>query len=208
MNGPFWFVGNDLAVDFANTVVGTDRQPEALHAWPDVVRFLATAGVVGEAEARRLLRERAENGGDAEAHAAAVALRDVVRDLVVALAAGEGPKPGAVRRLNEELAAVATLPRLFRDEGGWKLHDETVGPSWRVPLSRIARAAAELVAQGRGSIRKCADPGCILFFRDTSQAQARRWCSMSLCGNRAKVAAYARRNAATPATVPPRRRPG
>jgi predicted RNA-binding Zn ribbon-like protein len=204
MNGPFWFVGNDLVVDFANTIVGTDRRPEALHGWPDVARFLAASGVVGEAEARRLQRELAENGGEAEAHAVALALRDLLRDVVVALAAGEGPKLAAVRRLNAELAAVATYPQLLREDGGWKLHDEHAGPSWRVSLSPIARAAAELVAQPHGSIRKCADPACILYFRDTSQAQARRWCSMSMCGNRAKVAAYARRNASTAEAVPAR----
>ncbi|HET9594421.1 MAG TPA: ABATE domain-containing protein [Anaeromyxobacteraceae bacterium] len=202
MNGPFWFVGNDLAVDFANTIAGTDRRPEALHGWPDVARFLAASGVVGEAEARRLQCELAENGGEAEAHAVALALRDLVRDLVVALAAGKGPKPAVVRRLNAELAAVAAYPQLLRDDGGWKLHDERAGPSWRVSLNPIARAAAELVAQPRGSIRKCADAACILYFRDTSQAQARRWCSMSMCGNRAKVAAFARRNASAAEAVP------
>ncbi|HET9594313.1 MAG TPA: CGNR zinc finger domain-containing protein [Anaeromyxobacteraceae bacterium] len=160
----------------------------------------------GEAEARRLERELAENGGEAEAHAVALALRDLVRDIVVALAAGEGPKPATVRRLNAELAAVAAYPQLLRDDGGWKLHDERAGPSWRVSLNSIARAAADLVARPRGSIRKCADPACILYFRDTSQAQARRWCSMSMCGNRAKVAAFARRNASTAGAVAERGR--
>ncbi len=43
----------------------------------------------------------------------------------------------------------------------------------------------------RSRIRKCAS--CVLHFHDTSKKGTRRWCSMQLCGNRLKVAAYAAR---------------
>ena len=39
--------------------------------------------------------------------------------------------------------------------------------------------------------RKC--DHCVLHFHDTSKKGTRRWCSMRLCGNRLKVAAYAAR---------------
>ncbi|NEJ40784.1 CGNR zinc finger domain-containing protein, partial [Rhizobium ruizarguesonis] len=31
---------------------------------------------------------------------------------------------------------------------------------------------------------------CTLFFLDTTKSHRRRWCSMALCGNRMKVAAF------------------
>ncbi|MDT0266766.1 CGNR zinc finger domain-containing protein [Streptomyces sp. DSM 44915] len=46
-------------------------------------------------------------------------------------------------------------------------------------------------------IRGCANDSCLLHFFDTSQNRRRRWCSMALCGNRAKAARhYARGRAA------------
>jgi len=43
----------------------------------------------------------------------------------------------------------------------------------------------------RNRVRKCGQ--CVLHFHDTSKKGIRRWCSMRLCGNRLKVAAYAAR---------------
>ena len=39
-------------------------------------------------------------------------------------------------------------------------------------------------------IRKCANPSCTYWFHDTTRNNRRRWCSMAVCGNRAKVAAH------------------
>ncbi len=56
----------------------------------------------------------------------------------------------------------------------------------------LAHSAAKLLAEAdRNRVRKCGQ--CILRFYDTSKKGTRRWCSMQLCGNRLKVAAYARR---------------
>jgi predicted RNA-binding Zn ribbon-like protein len=43
----------------------------------------------------------------------------------------------------------------------------------------------------RNRVRKCDQ--CVLHFHDISKKGTRRWCSMQLCGNRLKVAAYAAR---------------
>jgi predicted RNA-binding Zn ribbon-like protein len=63
---------------------------------------------------------------------------------------------------------------------------------WRSPdtlLLPIAQAMAELVCNGDfGSIRACEGSGCKLLFVDRTHGRARRWCSMAVCGNRAKQA--------------------
>ncbi len=65
---------------------------------------------------------------------------------------------------------------------------------WREPgslLLPLAQAMAELVCTADFlRIRQCEAPECSLFFLDTSRAGARRWCSMAVCGNRAKQAAH------------------
>jgi predicted RNA-binding Zn ribbon-like protein len=67
----------------------------------------------------------------------------------------------------------------------------------RTPLDALAPIVADvadLLAHGDASrIRKCGDPECVLHFYDISKKGTRRWCSMNLCGNRSKVAAYASR---------------
>jgi predicted RNA-binding Zn ribbon-like protein len=56
----------------------------------------------------------------------------------------------------------------------------------------LANSTAALFAHAdRNRVRKCAQ--CVLHFHDTSKKGTRRWCSMQLCGNRIKVAAYAAR---------------
>ena len=52
--------------------------------------------------------------------------------------------------------------------------------------------AANLLSEPEvNRIRQC--EACVVHFYDTSKKGSRRWCSMNICGNRLKVAAYQRR---------------
>jgi predicted RNA-binding Zn ribbon-like protein len=42
-------------------------------------------------------------------------------------------------------------------------------------------------------VKACEGPACTLLFADHTRGHARRWCSMALCGNRAKQAAHRHR---------------
>jgi len=65
---------------------------------------------------------------------------------------------------------------------------------WTSPdqlLQPIAGAIADLVCDADFRlIRVCEGSACTLMFLDRTKAHARRWCSMAVCGNRAKAAAY------------------
>jgi predicted RNA-binding Zn ribbon-like protein len=87
------------------------------------------------------------------------------------------------------------LTRLKRDLTG------TTTESWFVTsqpqdlLAPLAHSVANLFATAdRSRVRKCGN--CVLHFYDTSKKGTRQWCSMQLCGNRLKVAAYAARQRA------------
>jgi predicted RNA-binding Zn ribbon-like protein len=59
----------------------------------------------------------------------------------------------------------------------------------------IAHATADLLTDTETSrIRKCET--CVVHFFDSSKKGSRRWCSMNICGNKVKVAAYQRRKRA------------
>jgi predicted RNA-binding Zn ribbon-like protein len=47
-------------------------------------------------------------------------------------------------------------------------------------------------------MKACEGPACTLLFADHTRGHTRRWCSMALCGNRAKQAAYRHRLKAQP----------
>jgi predicted RNA-binding Zn ribbon-like protein len=62
------------------------------------------------------------------------------------------------------------------------------GVEWKLEGARFAARAVLAWAQVRGRLRPCENDGeCRLFLIDRSKANARRWCSMSTCGNRLKA---------------------
>lgn len=90
----------------------------------------------------------------------------------------------AIRRRLADAGATTTL-----DE-----HVELAGPS-------VASAVAWDFAQFLGDyehqrLRHCGNPACTMQFYDIGKNNRRRWCTMSLCGNRDKVAQYRGRKAA------------
>ncbi|HEX3846477.1 MAG TPA: ABATE domain-containing protein [Steroidobacteraceae bacterium] len=69
---------------------------------------------------------------------------------------------------------------------------------WRSPeqlLLPIAEMMARLICSEDFSfVKACEGPACTLLFADHTRSRARRWCSMAICGNRAKQAAHRRRS--------------
>jgi predicted RNA-binding Zn ribbon-like protein len=170
----FRFRGGNVALDLAATLAGRKRaQTRELLAEPgDLASWLVLAGVamrkprVTAVELRRArkLREAIYRMALARARKRAIAEVD--------------------RALLNRCAAVATpSPRLER--GGIRSTRETVSGL----LSIIARSAINLFGGGE-RIGQCGGDGCALLFVDTSRAGHRKWCSMSGCGNKAKVASF------------------
>jgi predicted RNA-binding Zn ribbon-like protein len=65
---------------------------------------------------------------------------------------------------------------------------------WSSPdslLVAIAEAVAQVVCEVDFTrIRACDGPGCSLLFVDHSRGPGRRWCRMTVCGNRSKQASW------------------
>jgi predicted RNA-binding Zn ribbon-like protein len=68
---------------------------------------------------------------------------------------------------------------------------------WRSPealLLPIAEILAQFVCSENFTyVKACEGPACTLVFADHTRTRARRWCSMAVCGNRAKQAAHRHR---------------
>ncbi|MFG1706363.1 CGNR zinc finger domain-containing protein [Nonomuraea sp. M3C6] len=66
-------------------------------------------------------------------------------------------------------------------------------PAW-LPAWVAAADFVRMMGQRPERVRKCANPQCVLWFLDVSKNGSRRWCSMEVCGNRAKVGRFNQRH--------------
>jgi predicted RNA-binding Zn ribbon-like protein len=123
--------------------------------------------------------------------AAADALRDVKRLREVAHAVLVDASVPATERLHGFVSVAARESRYRRAPDDSLRLDGGSGP--RLPLHRFALALHSLVeTYPSRAIRPCADERCGWLFLDPSGR--RRWCEMSVCGNRAKVRRHAQRH--------------
>jgi predicted RNA-binding Zn ribbon-like protein len=189
-------VGEHRALDFLNTVaVPIDTSVEWLSSGAALLDWMQQAGLI-ESDVAASFRGRSK---ELDAVAARTReLREWFRGFVQHHA-GRALAPGAVRELdplNRLLAIDEThrqvVPAEQRVSGQalqWARQRRWTAP--RQLLQPIAEIMGDLVCHADFRlIRACEGPRCTLMFLDTTRSQARRWCNMSVCGNRAKVAAH------------------
>ena len=183
-------LGDHPVLDFINSVAAPSGETvELITDGPAYLRWLELAGLVSppECEALRSRFSRAELD---DAAAAAVELREWLRPVIAAWAGGDPDVPGdrVVARLNAAMAADRRHPELTHTGEAVTVTERR---SWETPQSLLAptaEAAADLLANGdRSLVRNCEGPACTLWFYDRTKAHRRRWCSMAVCGNRAKA---------------------
>jgi predicted RNA-binding Zn ribbon-like protein len=194
----FLFVGNHLLLDFLNTAPMQDgERMELLPDFAALLRWFQAAGLASSRDAAKL-RQRWENSASARQVVGAMReLRERLRDQVLRWERGRALQPAALAQLNRLMAKHPMLTRLkLKASAGAATSELWFSPRRPEDLfAPLASSAADLFAtRDRSRVRKCGN--CILHFYDTSKKGARRWCSMQLCGNRLKVAAYAARQRA------------
>src|SRR6516225_3184680 len=189
----FMFVGNQLALDFVNTRLVQNGQPiELLPNFAALLRWFYAAGLLNS---RQVAALRQQWDGSKRARGIAEAmrlLREKLRKQLLAWERGMSVHQPILDELNNLMARHPMRTRL-RAKG--KSCSTELWFEQREPedlFAPLAHSGAILFADlHRKRVRKCAR--CVLHFYDTSKKGTRRWCSMQLCGNRLKVAAYAAR---------------
>jgi predicted RNA-binding Zn ribbon-like protein len=189
----FLFVGNHLALDFVNTRPLQNRDPlELLPDFRALLRWLQAAGLLSTRQAARLWQKWGESAQARRVLELARNLRERLRKELLAREQGAKVHQSTVDKINQLLAEHPMRYRLTRHKS--KIASNSWFPVRNADdvFAPIASAAADLFANvDRSRVRKCGN--CVLHFYDTSKKGTRRWCSMQLCGNRLKGAAYAAR---------------
>jgi predicted RNA-binding Zn ribbon-like protein len=191
---PALFIADALGLDFLNSIATpVDTPVEWLDSGDGLLNWLAQASLV-PADA---LKARAKPGELDKVAEKARALREWFRGFV-RKHMGRPLTPRALR----ELEPLNTL--LQRDERFSQISRRRHGDADRLELTTLRRwrtadslllpigeALAKFVCETDfADVKACEGHGCTLMFADRTRRRARRWCSMAICGNRAKQAAH------------------
>lgn len=167
-----------LVQDFVNTVdIEAEQEeldtPEALGSWLSG-RGLMTAGRVTAAD-----------------HARAIELREALRHLLFANN-GASLHEADLEVLNGAAAGARLRPR-FVARSQAHLEPEVAGTMGA--LGHIVASVSDAMADGSWyRLKACADDGCQWAFYDRSKNRSGHWCSMEVCGNRAKARQFRQRH--------------
>jgi predicted RNA-binding Zn ribbon-like protein len=202
---PPFFIADHLGLDFLNTLaVPVDTKVEWLACGEDLLSWLKQAELVPDAILADLRRRALPGEIDAIA-AQARSLRDWFK-LFVYKYIGKPLPPNALRQLdplNQLLTRDAEFGQIVVRDGRERENEGASGLTWHPQrrwespeslLFPLARSLADLVCtQDFTHVKACEGQTCTLLFIDRTRAHARRWCSMAVCGNRAKQAAHRKR---------------
>jgi predicted RNA-binding Zn ribbon-like protein len=194
---PF-FVGEHPALDLLNSVATPHATRfDWLETGADLLDWMIAAKLASEAELTPFRDPACADALEA-ARVQIVSFREGFRAFIegvcgAPLGASDHPM---IEQINNILAKGARYLQIAKPdaEKPFALTDRHCLNTPADLIQPIAAAAAHLICEGDFRyIRNCEGPTCTLYFLDVSKNHKRRWCSMEVCGNRAKAAAYRNR---------------
>ncbi|WGR69834.1 MULTISPECIES: ABATE domain-containing protein [unclassified Bradyrhizobium] len=194
---PAMFIADSLGLDFLNSVATpVDTPVDWIENGDGLVDWLAQAKLVPTAELDAL-KGRAMPGELDKVADQARALREWFRTFVrkhagAPLTAEALQELGPLNSLLERDEAFSRIePRHDDGHRGLALRMTRRWRSSESLLLPIGEALAKFVCEEDFAIVKaCRGHSCTMLFADHTRRRARRWCSMAICGNRAKQAAH------------------
>jgi predicted RNA-binding Zn ribbon-like protein len=202
---PAMFIGGALPLDFLNSIATpVDEIVDWIGNGADFLSWMKQAGLLTDDDIKTIKQSMSTPQLDAAAKEAR-ALRDWFRRFV-----HEHRGHPLKRRAADQLGPLNEI--LDSDAVFWQIEtsnhkSEGSSPTifhlrpqrrWRKPdslLSPLVEEMAKFICSADFRYVKACEGGkCTLLFLDLSHRHGRRWCSMAICGNRAKSAAFAARS--------------
>lgn len=188
------FIADAAGIDFLNSVATPADEPvDWIRDGDGLVDWLRQAGLVPE-DRLDSIAGRAMPGELDRVADQARDLREWFRGFVKTrmgrpLDAGTLDNLAPLNRLLERDEAYSRI--VPNDAGGLSLEADR---RWRSPESLLIPVgevlARVVVEEDFAQVKACEGHSCTLMFADHTRRHSRRWCSMSVCGNRAKVSAH------------------
>jgi predicted RNA-binding Zn ribbon-like protein len=189
----FLFVANRPILDLLNTKpVLADGPTELLPDVRALERWMIASGMVTSTKAKTTLRSW-RNSAEASAFLKQlIAFRERLREAVLRMESGSLPADAFLAEVNSRLVQ-HPLAVLLHKRDGQVIRETSFELRRPADLwAPIMDATADLLVETEWPrLRKC--ESCVVHFFDTSKKGSRRWCSMNICGNKLKVAAYQKR---------------
>jgi predicted RNA-binding Zn ribbon-like protein len=186
----FLWLGNAPFLDFVNTEMVQEGQPVDL--LPDVSNLIDWLGQAGfrVEPAAKVSNTQSAKELLLVAHTYRSALRSALKSITA-----EGSIPSEiVHKTNHFLLQRNHWFELTKTSNGHALHDHWTVEHPEDVCSPIALSFAQFMSSADLSrVRKCRNPDCVLHFYDTSKSGTRAWCSLDICGNKLRVAAFRRK---------------
>lgn len=194
---PAMFIADSLGLDFLNSVATPlDTPVDWIDDGDGLIDWLTQAKLV-PADELDALKARARPGELDKVADQARDLREWFRGFVLAHA-GRPLTATALRKLDplngllqRDEAYRQIVPRHGMERDGLTLQRKR---RWRSPeslLLPIGETLATFVCEEEFSnVKACEGHNCTMLFADHTRRRARRWCTMAVCGNRAKQAAH------------------
>jgi predicted RNA-binding Zn ribbon-like protein len=178
-------VAGHPALDFCNSRAGWGSpQPKEYLLGPEVLAiWCREAGLITAQDARQLLAAAGRRPGEAaDVLRRALALRDAVYRTTLGAPATATDWQVVSAEAVLARGASTLVPDPDGGPAGWRLRSTAAD----LPVLAIAASAADLLTGPLvGSVGACPGVGCGWLFSDPRRR--RRWCSMAVCGNRAKA---------------------
>ncbi len=200
IGSPAIFIADTLGLDFLNSIATpVDVPVDWIDDGEGLLRWLDQAQLVPRSELDSM-RLRALPGELDKVAGQARDLREWFRSFVrqhkgQSLTAESFGKLEPLNRLLERDEAFSKIALM--STSGHAVFELQRSRKWRSPealLVPIGEAMARCVCtEDFAHVKACEGPACTLLFADHTRGHARRWCSMALCGNRAKQAAHRQR---------------
>jgi predicted RNA-binding Zn ribbon-like protein len=177
----FRFDAGSLALNFVTTVKHRGAQPRDLLSTPAALADWLRRACLGALDVEPSFQDVEE----------ALLLRESIYRAVRALIHNETPQADDLNRINITSAYSLAVPQI--DTASYHLQWVSTDPI-HACFADVARDAVIVIGNGdRHRLKMCDNPSCQMLFLDKSPVNRRRWCAMSICGNRAKVTLHRQR---------------
>ena len=189
MTKKYAFIGNNLSLDFVNTVgyISSENPTENLNSFSDLIEWSKQGKLISDDEAIVIFTKAKKNILESErVFWRVLRLRKSVYDIFRSIIYREEISDKDLTVFNSELSLAMSKAEMFCREGEliWDWKNDGIE---RI-LFLITRVAAQLLTSSDlEKLKCCSGENCGWLFYDTSKNKRRQWCDMRDCGNLAKA---------------------